>query len=374
MIPISTPYLDSKAKKYVSKCLDTNWVSSQGEYISKFEKSLAKYHNSKYCIVTSSCTSAIHLAIKSLGVGKDDEVICPDLTFISPANMIVLSGAKLRLVDINPETFAIDHKKIQKNINKKTKAILVVHQMGHAADMDPILKIAKKNNLKIIEDNAESIGGKYKGRMLGTIGDVSTLSFFANKIITTGEGGAVITNSKKIADKCYVLRDHGMSKRKKYFHTDIGYNYRMTNMQAAIGYSQIQILKKILKKRNNQLLIYKKYLSKIKEIKLRSFKEWTDPVHWLTTITINKKNLRDKLITFLHKSGIDARQMINPVHQALHFRKLFNNKNYKNSIDISKNTIHLPSSTNLKESEIKYIYKKINSFFLKKRFYNKGNK
>ena len=366
MIPISSPYIDNRAKKYVLKCLNTNWISSQGEYILKFEKSLAKYHNAKYCIVTSSCTSAIHLAIKSLDIGKGDEVICPDLTFIAPANMIALSGAKLKLVDIDPETFAIDHKKIIKNITKKTKAILVVHQMGHAADMDKILKIAKKYNLKVIEDNAESIGGKYKGRMLGTIGDVSTLSFFANKIITTGEGGAIITNSKKIADKCYILRDHGMSKEKKYYHIDLGYNYRMTNMQAAIGYSQIKILNKILKIRSKQLLIYKKYLSKIKEIELRSYKKWSTPIHWLTTVTINKKNLRNKLIKFLNKSGIDARQMINPVHQAKHFKKYFNKKNYKNSINISNRTMHLPSSTNLKEKEIKLICKKIYTFFKKK--------
>ena len=146
MIPIYIPYLNKKAKKYVSKCIETNWISSQGAYIHKFEKALAKYHKVKYCIATSGCTSALHLTIKSLNIGKGDEVICPDLTFISPANMIVLSGAKLKLVDINPETLAIDHKKIEKKITKKTKAIMVVHQFGHAADMDPIMKIAKKYN------------------------------------------------------------------------------------------------------------------------------------------------------------------------------------------------------------------------------------
>ena len=144
MIPISSPHIDNKAKKYVNKCLDTNWISSQGEYVNKLEKSLAKYHNTKYCIVTSSCTAALHLAIKSLNLGKGDEIICPNLTFIAPANMIVLSGAKIQLVDVDPETFAIDHKQIEKKINKKTKAIMVVHQMGHSADMDPITKLVKK--------------------------------------------------------------------------------------------------------------------------------------------------------------------------------------------------------------------------------------
>ena len=369
MIPIYIPYLNKKAKKYVSKCLETNWISSQGAYVRKFEKALAKYHKVKYCVATSGCTSALHLAIKSLNIGKGDEVICPDLTFIAPANMIVLSGAKLKLVDINPETLAIDHKQIEKKITRRTKAIMVVHQFGHSADMDPIMKIARKYNLRVIEDNAESIGGTYKGKKLGTIGDVATLSFYANKIITTGEGGAVLTNSKKIVEKCYVLRDHGMSRTsdpiKRYIHLDLGFNYRMTNMQAAVGFSQLEIINKVLKKRNTQMLLYKKHLSQINEIKIRSFKNWCSPVHWLTTISILKKNSRNKLIQFLLKSGVDARPMVNPVHQAQHFKHFFNDKDFNNSVNISRNSIHLPSSTNLKKSEIKFICKKIKIFFKK---------
>ena len=253
MIPIFVPSLNDKAKKYVKKCLDDNWISSQGEYIKKFEKALAKYHKVKYSIVTSSCTSALHLSLKSLNIKKGDEVICPDLTFIAPANMIALSGAKLKLVDVDPETLNIDYKQLEKNISRQTKAILVVHQFGHSADMDPIIKIAKKYKLKIIEDNAESIGGRYKGRKLGTIGDLATLSFYANKIMTTGEGGAVITNSKVIADRCYMLRDHGMTKTsdpiKRYTHLDLGYNYRMTNMQAAVGFCQLETFNITLKSR-----------------------------------------------------------------------------------------------------------------------------
>ena len=369
MIPISIPFLNKAAKKYVLKCIDTNWISSQGTYIHKFEKALAKYHKVKYCVVTSGGTSALHLAIKSLNIGKGDEVICPDLTFIAPANMIVLSGAKLKLVDIDPETFAINHNQIEKKITKRTKAIMVVHQFGHSADMDPIMKIAKRHNLKVIEDNAESIGGKYKGKKLGTIGDVATLSFYANKVITSGEGGAVLTNSKKIVEKCYVLRDHGMSKTpdpiKKYTHLDLGYNYRMTNMQAAIGFSQLKIINNIIKQRNKQMLLYNKYLSKIDEIKVRSFKNWCLPIHWMTTITINKKNLRNKLIYFLYKEGIDVRPMINPVHYAHHFKKYYKKQNFKNSINVSKNSLHLPSSTYLSTREIKFICNKVKLFFSK---------
>ena len=369
MIPIYIPYLNKKAKKYVVKCVSTNWVSSQGEYVQKFEKALARYHRVKFCIATSGGTSALHLAIKSLNIGKGDEVICPDLTFIAPANMIVLSGATLKLVDIDPETLAIDHKKIEKKITKRTKAIMVVHQFGHSADMDPIIKIARKYNLRIIEDNAESIGGKYKRKTLGTLGDVATLSFYANKIITSGEGGAVLTNSKKIAEGCGMLRDHGMLRTadiiKRYTHLDLGYNYRMTNMQGAVGLSQIEIINKIMKKRNTQIMLYTKYLSQINEIKVRSFKDWCSPVHWMTTITLYKKNLKNKLIRFLLKNGVDARPMVNPVHEAKHFKNSFNKNDFRNSTKISRNSLHLPSSTNLTKQEINFICKKIKVFFKK---------
>ena len=214
------------------------------------------------------------------------------------------------------------------SINQYVKKIIIIDSFSK----DETVKIAKKYNLRVIEDNAESIGGKYKGKKLGTIGDVSTLSFYANKIITSGEGGAVLTNSKKIAEKCYLLRDHGMARStnpiKKYIHLDLGYNYRMTNMQAAVGLSQLEIINKILKRRNTQMLLYEKNLSKVKEIKLRSFKSWCSPVHWMVTITVNKVNLRNKLIYFLFKEGVDARPMINPVHQAYHFKKYFKNLLY----------------------------------------------
>ena len=216
MIPIFEPYFTGNEKKYLMDCIDTSWISSQGEYILKFEQALADYQNMEYAIVTSNCTTALHLSLKALGIGPGDEVICPDLTFIAPANMVVLSGAKLVLVDIHPETLTIDPDLLEEKITKRTRAIIVVHQFGHAAHMDEIMAFAKKYNLKIIEDNAESIGATYKGKLLGTFGDVSTYSFFGNKIITTGEGGAILTNNEDTAIKCRELRDHGMDHQKKY--------------------------------------------------------------------------------------------------------------------------------------------------------------
>jgi perosamine synthetase len=352
-------------------CIKTNWISSQGKYINILEKKLSTYHKVRHCILTSSCTAALHISLKALGIKNGDEVICPDLTFIAPANMIVLSGAKLKLVDIDPETLTICPSKIKKNITKRTKAIIVVHQFGHAAKMDEIMQIAKKYNLKVIEDNAESIGGKYKGKILGSIGHVSTLSFYANKIITTGEGGAVLTNSKVVADKARLLRDHAFSQTKniikRYNHNYLGYNYRMTNLQAAVGVSQLESIDKILKRRKFIENKYNKKLNFLKEIEMRSYKKWCTPVSWLIALRLKTKNkkMRNRLIYFLQSKGIDARPMVKPVHEARHFKKMFNKKKYLNSISQSMFSFHLPSSPNLSNDKINYICNQLR-IFLKK--------
>lgn len=362
MIPIFEPYFIGNEKKYLMECIDSNWISSQGKYIIKFENALSDYHNINHAIATSNCTTALHLSLKSLGIGPGDEVICPDLTFIAPANMISLSGARLVLVDVHPDTLTIDPLLIEKNITKNTKAIIVVHQFGHAAHMDEIMRIASKKNIKIIEDNAESIGAKYNNRMLGTFGDISTFSFFGNKIITTGEGGAVLTNNSEIATRSRVLRDHGMSQKKKYYHVDIGYNYRMTNMQAAIGLAQVENLDNILTKRKKQMDKYYNELSNVSGITLRKYADWCKPVHWLMTITFDDNIDRDNFITYMKKQSIDCRQAINPVHRAKHFIKEYNEADFPVANKFSKQSVHLPSYTSLSDTQIKHICKVIKRF------------
>jgi perosamine synthetase len=361
MIPIFEPYFTGNEKKYLSDCIDTTWISSQGEYILKFEKALADFHGVKQAIATASCTSALHLSLKALGIGQGDEVICPALTFIAPANMVVLSGAKLVLVDVHPETLTIDPDLIEKNITRNTKAIIVVHQFGHAADMDKIISLTKRFGLNLIEDNAESIGAKYKGKLLGTFGDASTYSFFGNKIITSGEGGAVLTDNEKIAIKCRELRDHGMSHKKKYHHVALGYNYRMTNMQAAIGLAQMENLDNILKLRLNQMAYYYNKLSNVDGITLRKYADWCEPVHWMMTITLDDKYNRDKFISFMKAEKIDCRQMVNPVNKADHFKDNYD-KYFQVSESLSMQSVHLPSSTNLKKQVIDIIVNKIIKF------------
>ena len=362
MIPIFEPYFSGNEDEYLNDCIQSGWISSQGEYITRFEKSLADYHGSKYCVATSSCTTAIHLALKSLDISQGDEVICPALTFIAPANMIALSGARLVLVDIDPKTLTIDPKKVVEKITSKTKAMIIVHQFGHSAHMDELMKIAEEYNLKVIEDNAESLGGKYKGKILGTIGDIGAFSFFANKIITTGEGGAIITNDPNIADKARILRDHGMSKEKRYHHLELGYNYRMTNMQAAVGLAQMEKLDEILAMRNKQMRYYYDNLSNIDGVYLREFRDWTDPVHWLMTLSLNTNNGRDELTNYMNSNGIEIRPMINPVHHAEHFKEFYNNEDYPNSNKASYDFIHLPSSTSLSDDDLNKVISAIDQY------------
>ena len=363
MIPVFDIEISKKAKKFANNCLNSNWISSQGVYVKKLEKIISKFHKVKYCLVTSSCTTALHLAIRSLSLKKGDEIICPALSFISPANMVLLESLKLKLVDIDIETLTLDTNLLRKKINKKTKAIIVVHQFGHVADMDEILKISRKFNIQVIEDNAEALGGKYKGKVNGTLGDVSTLSFFGNKVITTGEGGAILTNNKRIYMKCLEMRDHGMSVKKKYFHKFLGFNYRMTNIQAAIGYEQFLRISKILKARNQQMQIYTKYLKNIKDIKLRKFKKWCQPTHWFMTVSCNKTKDRDKLIKFLKNKKIEARRMVFPINYAKHIKT---KEKFKVAEKVSLSSLHLPSGYKLRNNQIEYIAAMIKLFFKKK--------
>lgn len=361
-IPIYEPLFSGNEKKYLMDCIDSSWISSQGEYITKFEESLADFHSLNHAVVTSNCTTALHLSLKALDIGPGDEVLCPNLTFIAPANMVILSGAKLVLVDIHPDTLTIDPDLIVKKITNKTKAIIVVHQFGHAAHMGSILEIAEKFDLRVIEDNAESIGGKYKGKLLGTLGDLSTYSFFGNKIMTTGEGGAVLTNDPNIALKCRELRDHGMNSKKRYQHIHHGFNYRMTNMQAAVGLAQMEKIEFILKQRAKQMNAYYLELNNLEGVTLRKFSSWCEPVHWMMTLCLEDNYDRDEFLSFMSDSGVDCRQMINPVHHAKHFLDQFENESFPVSTEVSKQSVHLPSGLSIDLNQIQKISGLIRKF------------
>ena len=259
MIPVSEPNLCGNEKKYVDECIKTNWITV-GKFIPLFEKKFAKYVGTKYAQTCSNGTAALHLVMMALGIGKGDEVIVPTLTFVSSANAVAFTGAKPVFVDSEKDTGNIDVSKVEKKITKKTKAVMAVHLYGHTADMAPLKKLCIKHKLTLIEDAAEALGSKYKGKMAGSLGDVATFSFYGNKTITSGEGGMITSNDKELMEKIRMLKDQGKPKGGGYLHTIIGYNYRMTNIQAAIGLAQLENINKFIKKKREIAKYYKRHI------------------------------------------------------------------------------------------------------------------
>ena len=355
MIPIFSPTLSGNERKYLLDCIDTGWISSQGEYVRRFEREFASYSGTAYGIATTSGTSALHLALAALNIGPGDEVICPDLTFISPANMIRLTGATPVLVDSEADTWNIDPAQLSPKLTPRTKAIIVVHAFGHAARMDEIMELAEENGLPVIEDAAEAPGARYKDRMLGSFGVMSCYSFFGNKIITTGEGGVVLTSDGVLKDKLEMLRDHGMSKERRYHYSQVGFNYRMTNLQAAIGVAQLERLPEILERRRAQEKAYEDALGDSPLYAFRPKQDWCETVHWMMTLTLSREGLRDGLIDHLKGEGIDSRQMVFPVHLAAPYRDENQHDSFPVAEGISLNSIHLPSSLDLTQEQIEFI-------------------
>ena len=357
-IPIAKPILIGKEKEYIEQCVKTGWISSQGEFIDKFEQAFAKYCGVKYGVANANGTTALHLALAALGIGPGDEVIAPDLTFISPVNAIIYTGAEPVLVDADKETWNIDIDKIEKEITQKTKAIIVVHLYGHPSRLDKILEIAKKYNLFVIEDCAEAHGAEYLGGKIGGFGHVSCFSFYGNKIITTGGGGMCLTNYKKLADKMRILLNHGMSPKKRYWHDQIGFNYRLTNIQAAIGLAQLEQIHKFLEEREQISAAYNRHLKDIDGLILPPSKDWAKPVCWLYSIIINRKEpkIRDRLIEGLRENNIDARPFFYPIHKMPPYKKYLKaNQTFKTAEYLSKRGMSLPSYQALKKSDIKFI-------------------
>lgn len=358
-IPVSEPTITEKEVEYVLKAVKSGWVSSLGEFITKFEEEFAKYVGTKYALTTSNGTTALHLALVSLGIKEGDEVIVPDLTFIATANAVAYTGAKPVFADIDPETWCIDPEDIKKKITSKTKAIIPVHLYGHPADMDPILEIAKEYGLYVIEDCAEAHGAEYKGKKVGSLGICGAFSFYGNKIITTGEGGMITTNDEALYERAKFLRDHAMSKEKRYWHTEVGYNYRMTNIQAALGLAQLERIDEIIRKKRQIFEWYREYLKDIAGIKLNPEKEWAKNVFWMVCLLVENfdEDKRDRFMRFLREKGIDTRPFFYPCSMM----PMYKNSKIKNKVsyEIYKKGIILPSGYNLTEEEVKWICQEI---------------
>lgn len=360
-IPISEPSIGKNEIDLVTRCVESGWVSSLGEYIGEFETQFSSFTEAKYGVSVFNGTVALHLALVALGIKEGDEVIVPSLTFIATANSVLYTGATPIFVDSEMETWNMDPEDIERKITSKTKAIIVVHLYGHPAQMDKIKKIAKKHNLFIIEDAAESHGAEYKGRKVGSIGTVGCFSFYGNKIITTGEGGIAVTNNKKLAESMRFLKDHAMSTTKKYYHPLLGFNYRMTNIQAALGVAQMKSLKKFIERKRDIAMLYNSQLKNISGITLQNEAPWAKAVYWMYSILITPKSgiTRDTLALKLKKEGIDSRPFFIPNHQMPYFPSAVRKQKFPVAQKLSQQGINLPSSVLVTDEQIIHICKVI---------------
>ncbi len=355
--PVAEPDVGAEEEKNVVDCIRSNWISSLGSYIASFESGFASRVERKHAVSTSSGTAALHLALLGLDIGPGDEVLVPALSFVACANTVLYVGAKPVFVDADPKHWNMDPQQAARKVTAKTKAMLVVHLYGHPAPMEPLLALAKEHGLRVIEDCAEAHGARYRGKVVGGFGDVSVFSFYGNKIMTTGEGGMLLFDEDALLAKTRLLRDHHMDPQRRYYHKALGYNYRMTNLQAAIGMAQLEKLSRLLTKKSTIASWYAKQLHKLEAFDLPPAEEWAKPVCWLYSPLLKenvvKRISREKFCDKLNKLGIDTRPFFVPLNQLPYMDADRNAAPVAE--DLSKRGLNLPSSSKLLEADVNYI-------------------
>ena len=362
-IPVSIPYISNQDIRFVNSTLKKGWISSDGPEVKSFENNFSKKIKRKYSVAVSSGTAALEIAIKSLDLKKNDEVIIPNFTIISNALAVIKQNAKPVLIDCDIKTWNIKLEELEKKITKKTKAIIITHIYSYSNDMDKIIKICKKNKIFLIEDAAEVLGLKYKNNYCGSFGDISTFSFYANKQLTTGEGGMISTNNPKFYKKCKSLRNLCFGNKQRFNHEDIGWNYRITNTQAALGINQLKRLDKIVKRKMYIGNYYYKRLSKNINIYMTPPKiSYSKNIYWVVGIVIKKKKiLASSVIKKLATYGIGARPFFWPMHEQkiLKKMKIFNKTKYPNSSYLGRYGFYIPSYLQISNTDMNYIISKI---------------
>lgn len=358
--PVYQPHLGGNEKNYVNQCIDSTWISSKGKFVSEFEQSFAAFLNVRFAATVSNGTVALHLALLALGIGKDDEVIVPTLTYVASVNSITYTGAIPVFVDSVRDTWQMNPEDVKRKITPKTKAIIAVHLYGHPCEMDSLSQIAKEYGLFLIEDCAEAIGSYYKNKHVGSFGDISTFSFFGNKTITTGEGGMVVTNDPTLFDRTVHFRGQGLAMHRQYWHDVVGYNYRMTNICAAIGLAQLENIDFVLNKKRT---IAKWYGELLKDTPVEFHGEVGEVVHsyWMNSILVDNSSNRDLLRTRLEECGIETRPLFYPVHTM----PMYSSKYIKCPIaeDLGWRGINLPSYPDLQKEDVIFICDSIQNFF-----------
>lgn len=350
-IPVAEPVLDGHELEYVTECIKTNWISSIGAYVNRFETDFAGFCGTKHAVATNNGTTALHLALACFGVGPGDEVIIPSLTFASTAFAVTYCGAKPVFVDIQPDTWCLDPSGIAAKITDRTKGIIPVHIYGHPADMEPIMTIAEEYGLFVLEDAAEAHGALWTQAKVGSIGDIGAFSFYGNKIITTGEGGMLTTDNDQLYERALYLRDVAMSPERRYWHDDIGYNYRLTNIQAAIGVAQLERINQIIDKKRAHAHTYAERLAGTPGLTLQTEAAWAKSVFWMYSVLIGDDFglNRDQVMIKLKDNGIDSRPFFYPLHTMPPYLSA---DELPQTERISRQGINLPSGNLLSEAEI----------------------
>ena len=358
IIPVCEPSLGGNELKYVQQAVETNWISSAGSFIRDFEAKFAAECGAKYGIACANGTVAMHLAMATLGLEPGDEVIIPTFTMIATANAVTYCGAKPVLVDCEPNYWQMDVEQVAAKITPRTKAIVPVHIYGHPVDMDPLMELARQRGITVIEDAAESHGAEYKGRRTGSLGDAAGFSFYGNKIITTGEGGMITTNNREMAKLAWNLRDHAFSSERHFWHKFVGFNYRMTNLQAAVGLAQVEQLHDFVAARRSHAAEYSCRLWGIPGITTPPEAAWAKNVYWMYGILVDKDAYgmsRDDLRKVLADNGIETRTFFIPMHCQPVYWQAFKGQRYPVAESLCRDGFYLPSASSLTLDEIEYV-------------------
>ncbi len=363
-IPVNEPKLDGNEKKYLCECIDTGWISSEGPFVKKFEEKMAELVERKYGIAVSNGTAALEVAVAALDIKDGDEVIMPAFTIISCAAAVVKRGGVPVLVDSDINTWNMNINEIESKITSKTKAIMIVHIYGLTVDVQPVIELAKKYNLKIIEDAAEMHGQTYKGKPCGSFGDISIFSFYPNKHITTGEGGMVLTNDEYLAERCRSLRNLCFQKDVRYVHEELGFNYRFTNLQAAVGLAQLERIDESIKRKREIGIKYTELLKNENRVQLpvENFNNEHN-IYWVYGLLLNNELDIDnrKFIKLLTEEGIGARTFFWCIHEQPVFKNmgLFKNEKYPVAEKLARKGFYIPSGLGIKDEQIDLVVEKL---------------
>jgi len=353
-IPVYAPLLDGREEKYVLDAVRSGWISSLGRYVNRFEEDFARFCGVRNAVSVSNGTVALHLALHALGIAPGDEVIVPSLTFVATANSVHYTGATPIFADVDAETWCIDPADVARRITPRTRAIMPVHLYGHPAPMDELRTLAEEHDLWIVEDAAEGHGAQIGERMAGSLGDIAAFSFYANKIVTTGEGGMLTTDDDALAARCRMLRDHAMPPQRRYWHDEVGFNYRMTNLQAAVGVAQMERIAGLIARKRAIAARYIEHLSGLPGLTLPAERPGCTSVYWMVSPLVEAPFplARDALILALRRQGIDSRPFFYPLDTLPPY---FSPTPRPVSLQLSRTGLNLPSSPALTDAQVDYI-------------------